>query len=87
MLKFIKKMKLWGWLSIVIAVLLGRINVQSRRLKKSKKDTRRVEDALVSSKYKHQANVKNKLNEEAYKQAKEELNNEVFTDVSKPYDA
>ncbi len=80
-------MKLWGWLSIVIAVLLGRINVQSRRLKKSKKDTRRVEDALVSSKYKHQANVKNKLNEEAYKQAKEELNNEVFTDVSKPYDA
>jgi len=80
-------MKLWGWLSIVIAVLLGLIKIKSYEHKKLDEEYKEAEDAISQSEYNHGVDLKNSLNQEAYIREKEKMNEPIDNNVSKSYDA
>ena len=85
LISWISGLKIWVWIASVIGVLLGIIKYQSYRNDSLKNDAKEVEDAITQSEYNHDIDVKNAINEKAYIQAKEKLDEVADYDLTKPY--
>ena len=85
-ISWISSLKVWVWIASAIGVLIGIIKYQSYRNESLKNEAKEVEDAIAQSEYNHTVNVKNAINEEAYRKAKEKLDEVVKHDLTKPYD-